>query len=348
MSAARPEPGEAVRTAMAGAVSEAKQRLAALVRPDSLVLPLFSDLHAPALTDGSVRVLTALLAEITAEIPCDAVFDLGDNADMLGRTRHIANGDLSAFFTDLLGQIAASCACPLFCVPGNHDAPGTEFFDAAFWNAVVRGRFGHADAVYGAECAYWYADFGRAHTRAIVLSVPCASDTASEHPKPVWRFGEEQLLWLERALRTERHVLLFVHAPFFSEYRGNPAAELGVWTGESAAVSLIADLCGRIEEAEQAAAVLDRFAARTGRLWACFSGHTHADALLLPRETKNGYFNPLPCPQAVTRAFSGRLCRAPADAGNAFGFALDILVWTPSAPRLDLVRIGDGADRRIL
>ena len=65
-----------------------------------------------------------------------------------------------------------------------------------------------------------------------------------------------------------------------------------------------------------------------------FSGHTHADSLWAPGECKGTVTNPLPCHQAVIRAFSL--------SGVA---AIDLAVVTPSLGRVDLVRVGDGEDR---
>ncbi|MBQ4354295.1 MAG: metallophosphoesterase [Clostridia bacterium] len=325
-------------------ILEAKARIEILRHDDSLIMPLFTDLHTPSPDHESTLLLTELLSDLTREVPCDAVLNLGDLLDMLGRSRHIPTDELTVFFNALLEKLDNAAACPLLCVPGNHDAVGTDFFHPAYWNAIVKHRFANAAAAYDESGSYFYLDFDRADTRFIVLSTPCASDIEAEFPTQIWRFGDNQLRWLENtALDTNKHVILLMHAPFFSEYRGSMTSTLGVWTGTRAAVSYIYALCGRIEEAEAASAILSRFHEKTGRLTACLSGHTHADSLHAPLEEKNGFRNPLPCPQAVTRSFTH-----PRSGERHCGFAMDVLVWTPSAHRLDLVRIGDGEDRRIL
>ena len=198
--------------------------------------------------------------------------------------------------------------------------------------------------MFDAQGSYYYVDFDKADTRIVALSVPSDSDIEAEYPTPVWGFGKAQLAWLERtALATDKHVILLIHVPFYDEYRGDMAATLPVFTGEREAVSYISALCGWIDDVEEAAAIVNRFAERTGKLVGCFSGHTHADSLRGGLEELDGYKNPLICPQVVTRSF----WRAKHGADEC-PFAMDVLVWTASERRLELVRIGDGEDRRIL
>ena len=105
----------------------AAEKIESLRRADSLVFPLFTDLHTASTEHESVRTLTEVLHALTDAVRCDAVIDLGDNPAMLGRNTHITNDDLAAWFDTLLGKIHAAAGCPLLCVHGNHDAPGTDF-----------------------------------------------------------------------------------------------------------------------------------------------------------------------------------------------------------------------------
>ncbi len=325
-------------------IAEAKAKIDALRREDSIVLPLFTDLHTNTPDQESVNVLCELLSALTSAVACDAVIDLGDNPAMLGRNIHITNEDLSAWFEKLLTRIHTAAGCPLIAVHGNHDAIGTDFFDADYWNAIHKHRYGNTDAVYADEGSYYTVDIDKADTRLVVLSVPYGSDIEAENPTPLWGFGKKQLEWLEStALATDRNVIILMHVPFWDEYRGDRTTTLGVWTGERAAVSYISALCGWIDDVEEASAIVNRFAEKTGRLIACFGGHTHRDSLRAPFEEIGGYKNPIACPQAVTGAFW-----QPKHEENEAGFILDVLVWTPSEKHLELVRIGDGADRRIV
>ena len=325
-------------------IADAKKKIDALRREDSIVMPLFTDLHTSSPEHESVDTLTALLKELTGAVGCDAVIDLGDNPSMLGRDQHITNEDLTVYFETLLGKVYDASGCPLLCVHGNHDAIGTDFFKPTYWNAITKHKFGNADAVFGGEGAYYYLDIDKADTRIIALSVPSDSDIETEFPTPVWGFGEKQLRWLgETALDTDKHVIILMHVPFYDEYRGDRESKLGVWTGERAALSYISALCGWIDDVEEASAIINRFADKTGKLAACFSGHTHADSMRGALEEKDGFKNPLVCPQAVTRSFWNAR-----HGENEAPFALDVLVYTPSEDRMDLVRIGAGDDRRVL
>ncbi len=327
-----------------GLVLAAKEKIDELKGEDSLVMPLFTDLHTPSPEHESVELLTELIAALTEQISCDAVIDLGDNPDMLGRTVHISNHDLKIYFQTLLGKIHNAAGCPLLCVHGNHDAPGTDFFSPEYWNAITKHRYGNTSAVFGDEGAYYYVDYDKADTRFVILSVPSESDIDTEFPTPIWGFGEKQLKWLENvALKTDKYVIILMHVPFYAEYRGDMEKTLKVWTGEREAVSYISALCGWIDDVKEASEIINKFAEKSGRLVACFSGHTHTDSLRNPFEEKNNFRNPLNCPQAVTRIFR----RAKHDE-NECGFALDVLVWTPSKGKLDLVRVGDGESRTIV
>ena len=325
-------------------VLDAKEKIEANRKDDTIVMPLFTDLHTEAPDSPEVDTLCALLAELKKELSPDAVIDLGDNPAMLGRNRHIQNDDLKQWFEALLTRIHESAGCPLLTVHGNHDAPGTDFFKPDFWNALTKHKYGNTDAVYGETGSYYYVDSDKADTRFVVLSVPHESDIEAEFPTPMWGFGTEQLDWLEQtALNTDKQVIILIHVPFFDEYRGSLETTHPVWTGERAAVSRIWSLCGWIDDVERASAILNRFAETTGRLVACLSGHTHTDSLRGGFEEQDGYRNPLACPQTVTESF-----RLPKQDGRIYGFSLDVMVWTPSERYLALYRIGDGEDRVIL
>lgn len=136
-------------------VTTAKAKVGALRAVDSVVFPIFTDLHANSASDPKVSMLCELLTLICREIECDMVVDLGDNPNMLGRSEHISNSDLKKFFEDVLGQIYTACGIPLVNVNGNHDAIGTDFFKPDFWNDIVKHKFGTDFAVYDESGSYF-------------------------------------------------------------------------------------------------------------------------------------------------------------------------------------------------
>lgn len=328
------------------AVAQAKEKIKKLRKDDSIIFPIFTDLHTLGNECEWTDKLCCALKHITQNICCDAVIDLGDNTGMLGRNKHISNGDLEKEFTDLLGKIYSSVNCPLITVNGNHDAIGTDFFKPDFWNGIVKHKFGNTSAVYDADGSYYYVDFERANTRCIVLSVPYESELYTEHPTPAWAFGKRQIEWLEKtALVFDGNVIIFIHVPFFYCDHMDRSQLHDVWNGEYAAKSYTTDLCGRIEDVESAADVINKAVAKGNiKLMGCFSGHTHLDSLWAPNEERDmdGYkhCNPLPCYQIVTMGTF-----LPEFAHGGFGIAIDIAVCTPSEQRIDVIRIGDGEDR---
>lgn len=315
-------------------VNSAKARVEAICRDDSLVLLTFSDLHARGVADSSSVQLAELLGALTNGIPTHGVIDLGDNMGMLGRETHVTNPDLHDIIADMFATFRGASNCPFFPINGNHDAPGTDFFKPDFWNALVRDDLN----ALGAATTHggWYYTDLREDIRLVFLSAPWQSDVESEIPTPCWCFGEEQLAWLrDVALDTGKYVLLFCHVPMYDRYTGDMEKMLDVWTGSRAAKSYISTLCGWIEDAPEAVAILEGFAkAHPGKLIGEFSGHTHVDSLWAPGEVKGEVQNPLPCHQSVISSFCLR--------GTA---AMDILVVTPSLRRVDMVRVGDGEDR---
>lgn len=107
---------------------------------------------------------------------------------------------------------------------------------------------------------------------------------------------------------------------------------LGVWNGEKVAMSRVADLCGWIDDIDRASAILK---AHSGCIVAALSGHTHSDSVFVAYEDNGKRTNPFHFPQVTTAA-------------ALFGMTVDIAVWTPSRGSLELVRVGEGEDRKIV
>lgn len=93
---------------------------------------------------------------------------------------------------------------------------------------------------------------------------------------------------------------------------------------------------------DEAAAIIDEFNSNSKRVIVCLSGHMHSDLFLLPHEEKYGRKNLLSCYQIVTTA----TCFAE-NGESKFGISIDIAVWTPSRKEFNMIRIGDGEDRKI-
>ncbi len=262
---------------------------------------------------------------------------------MLGRDRHITDGELQRVGEELFGAIAQSIRAPMLYANGNHDAHGTDFYTPDFWHRLVKGRFGNAGQGYDDVGSYCYFDHEASKTRLIVLSCPYDSHLDGDGPAPVWALGQKQLEWLNKeALQTSYHVILLMHVPPFYRYRGDMQTRLPVWTGTREATATVADLSGWIDDCDALASVLREFIACGGHLVACLSGHTHTDSLWLPLEKRDQACNVLPCLQAVI----GGVC-VPGHLHESYGISFDIAVWTPSERRFSLVRIGDGEDREL-
>ena len=340
-------------------LTAAAEKLQALRKEDSFTFLAFSDLHMRTVEEDSVQKLLAALVAADQAISPDAVINLGDNPNMLGREIHISNEELAFRLTQLFDSMQASVRCPMLFIHGNHDAPGTDFFDPDFWNALTKDRYGHTEAVYDTEGSYCYWDLPRCNTRLVALSLPCGSDLEAEMPTPLWGFGNRQLQWLaSRALDTPNQVILLVHVPLFYDYHGDRTSTLGVWTGHRAAVSLIKDLCGEIADRDTAMDILNAFhrheaydrgdlgihlkpSPETAGLAACFSGHNHTDSFWTPGQATEKYTNRLLCHQVVTHAATFSYTQWE----PVCGLAIDAVVWTPSEGQFHIFRIGDGENR---
>lgn len=288
------------------------------------------------------RLIPALKL-ITEKIDYDAVIDLGDNFGMLGRNIHITNDELKARYERVFSAMHDATKHPMINVNGNHDAIGTDFFKSAFWNSIVKGKYGNTLAVYDDEGSYYYIDYEKASTRLIVLSLPYDSDIESEMPTPFWGFGKCQLKWLrKKALNTDKDVIILSHVPFYYKYTGDSKATLDVWTVKEAKTSYISALCGWIEDLDKAVAIIEEFNNRSTKVVACLSGHTHYDSFWLPHEEKCGEKNPLPCHQIVTTS----TCLTD-KVEPKIGISIDVAVWSPSRKEFNMIRIGDGEDRKI-
>lgn len=311
-----------------------KNRIASVRKEDSLVFPLFSDLHTDGVDSQETLNLLDVLSLISKQISPNAVIDLGDNTSMLGRNCHITNQQLIEVLTKLFDAIHSAADVPLFLVNGNHDAIGTDFFKPAIWNQIIRNKYDGGMAKTHPHGSYYYVDYEKAKLRMVFLSVPYESNLNAANPTPVWAFGEEQLKWLQDvALDTANRVILFSHVPLYYRYRGDMNSMLDVWDGEKTAKSYICDLCGWIDDAKDAAAIIEK----RGNVVACFSGHTHEDSFWLPYERRGEDINYLSCCQVVTTRAVQKKSR----------IAIDILVWNPTEREIHIVRFGDGEDRKI-
>ena len=166
-------------------INLAKLKIQNLRAADSLVLPIFTDLHADNVAHADAQKVIEVLKLITREIRVDSVIDLGDNLSMLGRYEHITNDELKMVMEDMFSAIYEAVNCPLIMVNGNHDAIGTDFFKPDFWNEIVKGKYWVQNAEYSSSGSYYYLDFENAKTRLVILSVPSDSKLKTEHPTPI-------------------------------------------------------------------------------------------------------------------------------------------------------------------
>lgn len=335
---------ECYKNQIISSVAQAKEKLENLKSDDSLVFPMFADLHTMDIDHERTKRLLQALEIITQEIEYDAVLNLGDNFGMLGRIEHIETPELKSRFDKLFSAIHSTTNHPIINVAGNHDALGTDFFKPEFWNSLTKGKYGNTSAVYDDEGSYYYVDYEKANTRLVILCLPSDSDIESEMPTPLWKFGEKQLQWFKAvALNTSKDIILISHAPFFEEYTGDKNATLGVWTGTEAKTSYISALCGWMDDSDEAVDIMNEFISNSGKIIACLSGHMHTDSFWLPLEEQNGKKNPLPCCQIVTTSTCFTENVEP-----IVGISIDLVVWTASKGELNLIRIGDGEDRKVV
>lgn len=339
------------------------QRIDALRRDDTLVLPIFTDLHTRALDAPVTQAFFAAMEALSKAVRADAVIALGDNLAMLGREEHASNETIHAIIRGLFERVSSLWPCPLLPVNGNHDGVGTDFFKADFWQGISRG-FDRGAAKYSGNSAYYTVDFDRARVRLIALSLPSGSDLNAENPTPVWAFGDEQLKWLANtALQTDHQALLLCHVPLYYAYTDEKDWTIGVWAGDHAAQSYVSALCGWIDDRDEAEALLSAFNAHTAfhskkldaflpaspesaGLIACLSGHMHDDSLFNAGETIGVETNRLPCAQIQSGATNVSL-NGPLRDHAALPISMDVAVLTPSERRLTMVRYGAGADRTI-
>ncbi|MBO5197872.1 MAG: metallophosphoesterase [Lachnospiraceae bacterium] len=350
-------------------VEDTAAKLQALAEADSLIIPIYTDLHTSSLKGESFRLLIQGLKEISAIRKPNAVISLGDNLSMLGRTEHASNARIRELLTGIFDQTADAVGdVPCYILHGNHDGLGTDFFDREFWYSIVGNHYDNQKARREGHSAYFYVDEQKSHSRLIFLSLPSGSDVEAELPTPLWEFGDIQLKWLaETALNPEsmqeiQNIILFCHVPFTTPSEsGVMTAKLGVWTGVRAAESYIKALCGWISDREEAEKILKAYASHTAYheekrnihadytaakapLIACISGHNHNDRVILPGQQNGTHPNHLPCPQILIGGADPRV-NPELREQIQIGVSMDILIFTPSKGRLSLIRLGDGEDR---
>lgn len=316
-----------------------KKRVDSVRNKDSLVFPLFTDWHTRGLDTEQTKRLLEALGIICETVKPDAVINLGDNLSMLGRQDHISNQEIEKLLSSLFDRTSDKVDCPLFLINGNHDAVGTDFYKSELWCKVAKGKYDGGLANYHTD-GYFYVDYKIAKLRLIFLSIPYGSDIKADNPTPFWAVGKEQLCWLKnQALDTDYDVLLFTHVPLYYKYRENSDIMIEVWNGEKVAKSHISVLCGWVKDETEAVDILNN----SKKIVAAFSGHTHMDFFFESYEKCGENQNLLSCSQVVTKNASPYNIKE-----NELGIAIDVLVYNPCKKTIDIIRFGDGEDRKIV
>ena len=327
------------------------QKIADIASDDSLVIPVFTDMHISDIHEHTFQLLLQSLKAICSQVMLDAVISLGDHLSMLGRDFHVSNETVAALLREIFDQISDITQVPCYHINGNHDGIGTDFFTEEFWYSIVMKKYDCGMAKREGNSAYFYVDHDKADVRLIFLSMPCGSDLDTEFPTPLWKFGEKQLKWLkETALPTagERDIVLFSHVPIYYSHSGDPTLKLTVWDGIRETESYIEDLYGRVEDQAAIEDILFSYAEGNpgSRIAACIYGHNHEDSFLAPKETRESKQHNLPYYQVEISSLNTK--NNVALRKNAkIGIAFDIVVLTPSERKLSFVRFGDGQNREI-
>ena len=331
---------------------------------NSLVFPIFTDLHARNEDDAVLERMELLLGKLSQGIALDAVVGLGDNLAMLGRLHQASNERIKGFLENIFDRVAQATNVPMYLVHGNHDGIGTDFFNAEFWHSIVGQKYDRGLAQRDEGSAYFYVDHAKQSLRIVALSIPCGSDLNVNNPTPIWAFGQKQLKWLaEQALDTPEgwDVLILCHVPFFSEYRGERESKLKVWLGDQESESFKCNLCGWIDDRADAEAIISAYhegktyadpqggicadySQKTGKVIACLSGHKHTDMFMQPGEAIGLDENRLPCPQVVTTS-TDVVHNKKLKAIMEYGISVDVVVIDPKKRKIALIRLGDGEDR---
>ena len=124
---------------MIDAVNDAVGKINGLNAEDSLIFPIFTDLHTTDVDHEYMDKLIPVLKLITDKLEYDAVINLGDNFGMLGRDIHITNDELKTRFERVFSAVYDAVRHPVINVNGNHDAPGTDFFQTRFLEQHSKG-----------------------------------------------------------------------------------------------------------------------------------------------------------------------------------------------------------------
>ncbi len=213
---------------------------------------LLTDSHY--VVNGTWQDTIGCIREVDRRAPFDAVIHLGDLTD--GMVSRRVNYD----YVRTVKQDLFSLQRPLYVVMGNHD---TNYFkgnperftkEEQYWlyqsdccDSAVRE--GHA--------LYYYRDFEDIRVRAVFLH------SFDECEETRYGFAEEEVLWLERTLKTvpeTYRVLVFSHVP--------PLPEIHYWSKD-------------IRNGEKMVSVLEEYvrqdAAHCVLGW--IHGHNHADQI---------------------------------------------------------------------
>ena len=93
-------------------IKDAKVKINGLIREDSLVFPIITDLHTQNANFDFSRVIADTLKAVISDIKADALINLGDNLSMLGRYDKISNDNLKKIFVDLFNLVYEKIKVP--------------------------------------------------------------------------------------------------------------------------------------------------------------------------------------------------------------------------------------------
>ena len=99
-------------------IDSAVERIESKRRSDTLVFPLFTDLHTMDAEHEYSKKLIFVLEKLCSKTSVEGVVNLGDTFNMLGRMIQIPNGELEIRFNELFSKIHAATGVPLINVNG--------------------------------------------------------------------------------------------------------------------------------------------------------------------------------------------------------------------------------------
>lgn len=313
---------------------------------DSLVFTIVTDNHFSSDKEEQAMQWQSVenIKNFNMACECNALIHLGDVvAQSLYDNDHKTDSEIQQIGKEYIEKLS-ECNSHFYCINGNHDGWSANHFSPSWWYPIGKATFG-IEVIRQDNNPYYYVDYEDKKVRCIFLATPDNPTGA----RTIYGYSDRMLEWFANiALKTgdEWSILIFAHMPPFSKTNGNDMYN------KKAFIEICNAFSNRSNYWDDK--IYCEYFGNTSNIVAYICGHIHGDLVVYSGEkVGNGDVNELPFPVITVG------CNMLGDDGPEWSYVpvrkkgtisqdlWDVLVYSPSKKKINMVRFGGGEDREI-